>query len=157
MYNVACQTKQDLNEKYNIYVNKNKAWALFTNNEFQLHNSLVTQLHSDFCEALEMPKLIIIYAKKWEIEYYNCDPTSCVCPFQRQWELMCNSVWLLTYTCSCDKLVIMQFFVRKYITNKREYVLSLFIIELIKLKWFESLLETNLVYVNTCTTITEIL
>lgn len=63
LYNVACQTKQDLNEKYNIYVNKNKAWALFTNNEFQLHNSLVTQLHSDFCEALEMPKLIIICKK----------------------------------------------------------------------------------------------
>lgn len=154
MYNVACQTKQDLNEKYN------KAWALFTNNEFQLHNSLVTQLHSDFCEALEMPKLIIICKKVRNRIYYNCDPTSCVCPFQRQCELMCNSVWLLTYTCSCDKIVIMQFFVRKYITNKREYVLALFIIELswnFSFIWFESLLETDLVYVNTCTTITEIL
>lgn len=46
-----------------MIVNKNKAWALFTNNEFQLNNSLVTQLHSDFCEALEMPKLIIICKK----------------------------------------------------------------------------------------------
>lgn len=119
----------------------------FIYNEFQLHNSLVTKPHSDFCEALEMPKLIIICKQS--------DPTSCVCPFQRQWELMCNSVWLLTYTCSCDKLVIMHFFVRKYITNKREYVLSLFIVELswnFSFIWFESLLETDLVYVNTCTT-----